>query len=101
MASLGIHGYDGPAVLQNGLNLRAFRTDSEPRRRDGHNEELEGMLDVILPEADDTLVFLGDLVDQGPETRGGVSGAIKLKSLCRVVLIEGNHEEMMFACAVE
>ena len=58
---------------------------------------LDALLDVILPEADDTLVFLGDLVDQGPETREVLERVIELKSLCRVVLIEGNHEEMMFA----
>jgi serine/threonine protein phosphatase 1 len=58
---------------------------------------LDALLDVIGPEFDDTLVFLGDLVDQGPETREVLERVIELKSRCRVVLIEGNHEEMMFA----
>ena len=58
---------------------------------------LDALLDVILPEADDTLVFLGDLVDQGPETREVLERVIELKLRCCVVLIEGNHEEMMFA----
>ncbi len=54
-------------------------------------------LEVIAPAADDTLVFLGDLVDQGPQTREVIERIIELKSRCHVVIIEGNHEEMMFA----
>jgi serine/threonine protein phosphatase 1 len=58
---------------------------------------LDALLDVIAPAADDTLVFLGDLVDQGPQTREVIERIIDLKSRCHVVIIEGNHEEMMFA----
>jgi 3',5'-cyclic AMP phosphodiesterase CpdA len=58
---------------------------------------LDALLDVIAPAANDTLVFLGDLVDQGPQTREVIERIIELKSRCHVVLIEGNHEEMMFA----
>jgi serine/threonine protein phosphatase 1 len=58
---------------------------------------LEALVEAIGPAADDTLVFLGDMVDQGPETREVLERIIELKSRCRIVLIEGNHEEMMFA----
>ena len=53
-------------------------------------------IDSIRPTADDTLVFIGDMVDQGPETREVLERIIELKSRCEVVLIEGNHEELMF-----
>ena len=58
---------------------------------------LDALLDAIAPEATDTLVFLGDLVDQGPQTREVIERIIELTSRCHVVIIEGNHEEMMFA----
>lgn len=42
-----------------------------------------------------TLVFLGDLVDRGPESRGVVERLAQLKMLRRCVFLMGNHEEVM------
>jgi serine/threonine protein phosphatase 1 len=58
---------------------------------------IEALLDAIIPAPDDRLVFLGDLIDQGRETRDLLDRLIRLKDCCRVVLIQGNHEEMLFA----
>ena len=58
---------------------------------------LDALLEAISPAADDCLVFLGDLVDQGRESRDVLDRLIGLKDRCTVVLIQGNHEEMMFA----
>ena len=58
---------------------------------------LDALLEAITPTADDCLVFLGDLVDQGRESRDVLDRLIALKDRCAVVLIQGNHEEMMFA----
>jgi serine/threonine protein phosphatase 1 len=58
---------------------------------------LDALLEAIRPAAADTLVFIGDMVDQGPETKSVLERIIELRSACRIVLIEGNHEEMMFA----
>src|SRR6266498_127909 len=55
--------------------------------------ELQALLCRIVPKPDDTLVFLGDLVDKGPESPGVVRWVRHLSTLYRVVLIEGNHEE--------
>jgi serine/threonine protein phosphatase 1 len=52
---------------------------------------------AISPATGDTLVFLGDLIDQGPETREVLERIIELQSRCDVVLIQGNHEEMLYA----
>ena len=58
---------------------------------------LDAVLDAIEPAADDRLVFLGDLVDQGKETKEVLDRILELQQRTRVVLIQGNHEEMMFA----
>jgi serine/threonine protein phosphatase 1 len=58
-------------------------------------------LDVVLksiePTKSDRIVFLGDVVDTGKETREDLERIIALKEECDVVLIQGNHEEMMYA----
>lgn len=56
---------------------------------------LDAVVDAIAPTSADTLVFLGDLIDHGRESRETLERIIELESQCQVVLIRGNHEEMM------
>ena len=58
---------------------------------------LDALLDAISPTANDQLIFLGDLIDQGHDSREVLDRLFDLKQRCSLVLIEGNHEEMMFA----
>ena len=58
---------------------------------------LDTVLDAIAPAANDRLVFLGDLIDQGKEAREVLERIIALRRECQVVLIQGNHEEMLYA----
>ena len=58
---------------------------------------LDALIDAIAPAPHDQLVFLGDLIDQGRETRDVLDRLIELKQRCSVVLIQGNHEEMLYA----
>jgi serine/threonine protein phosphatase 1 len=58
---------------------------------------LDALLEAIAPAPRDRLIFLGDLVDQGRESREVIERIIDLHSRCQVVLIQGNHEEMMVA----
>jgi serine/threonine protein phosphatase 1 len=58
---------------------------------------LDALLEAIDPNAGDRLVFLGDLIDQGRDSRDVLDRIIELKARCSVTLIEGNHEEMLFA----
>jgi 3',5'-cyclic AMP phosphodiesterase CpdA len=58
---------------------------------------LDKVLEAIAPTANDRLVFLGDLVDQGKETREVLDRILALRTQTQVTLIQGNHEEMMFA----
>lgn len=56
---------------------------------------LRAVVDAIAPTPEDTLVFLGDYVDRGPDSRGVLDFVIELEQRCHVVPILGNHELMM------
>jgi serine/threonine protein phosphatase 1 len=58
---------------------------------------LDAVLEAIAPTASDTIIFLGDLIDNGHDTRQVLERIVELRSRCQVVLIQGNHEEMMLA----
>lgn len=61
---------------------------------------LEALLEAIQPKRADTIVVLGDFVDQGRDTRSVVDRLIALESQCRLVCLRGNHEEMLLAALV-
>lgn len=58
---------------------------------------LRGLLRLIEPEADDTIVTLGDYVNRGPDGRGVVDELVQLSSRCNVVPLLGNHDDMLLA----
>ena len=64
----------------------------------GRCAQLKSLL-AMLPrdEASDTLVFLGDLIDRGPDGPGCVDLVMKLqqKNSERVICLRGNHEQML------
>ncbi len=51
--------------------------------------------DAARHEAPHKIVFLGDLVDRGPDSRGVVVRALALSESGEAVAIKGNHEELM------
>lgn len=58
---------------------------------------LEVLLDAVAPAPDDHFVFLGDLVDRGPDSAGVIERILKLRQAARVTVLMGNHEQMMLA----
>jgi serine/threonine protein phosphatase 1 len=58
-------------------------------------------LDALLPALDlrdgDKLIFLGDLIDRGPDSRGVMERVVRLHAQRPVDVIQGNHEEMLLA----
>jgi len=58
---------------------------------------LDALLQAIEPATSDHFVFLGDLVDQGKDSKDVLQHILKLRDTAQVTLIQGNHEEMMFA----
>lgn len=56
---------------------------------------LETLLPALAISSADTIVVLGDVVDRGPGSRQVIEQLLRLKEECRLVLILGNHEEML------
>lgn len=65
----------------------------------GNREALDDLLDQLRPalSASDTVVFLGDYIDRGPDTKGCIDSILRLRSAssARVVTLIGNHEDWM------
>ena len=62
----------------------------------GNLAALDDLLGRVLPELqpEDTLVFLGDYLDRGPDVRGCIDRllAVRADPPCQVELLLGNHE---------
>jgi len=56
---------------------------------------LENVISSACITTQDTIVFLGDYVDRGPDTNGVISYVLELASTFNVVTLRGNHEVMM------
>ena len=62
---------------------------------------LEALLDRIGPGADDHLVFVGDYIDRGPDSRGVLARMIALRDAAAsgagpaCTFIRGNHDQML------
>ena len=67
----------------------------------GCNEQLNTLLSTLNIQSDDTLIFLGDTIDRGADSKGVLDNIIYYQSLCHVILIQGNHEEMMLGAVDE
>jgi len=64
----------------------------------GRCAQLLNLLDMLpRKESEDTLVFLGDLIDRGPDVPGCVEHVIQLcrENPERVLCLRGNHEQML------
>jgi serine/threonine protein phosphatase 1 len=65
----------------------------------GHRPALEDLLGQLLLEVrgDDVVVFLGDYIDRGPDSKGCVDAILGFKEAVdsRVVCLCGNHEDWM------
>jgi serine/threonine protein phosphatase 1 len=57
--------------------------------------QLDALLGAIVLRPDDRIIFLGDLMDRGPDSSGVVKRIRNLRKLYAVTVICGNHEQMM------
>lgn len=56
---------------------------------------LDTLLEFVQLQPDDTLIFLGDYVDRGPNSRGVVERLIELSARPNTVFLRGNHDLWM------
>lgn len=62
---------------------------------------LGALIDALAPTADDHLVFIGDYVDRGPDSRGVLDCLLELESRAAggsgpaCTFLRGNHDQMM------
>lgn len=63
----------------------------------GCSDVLTKLLESIVLQEDDTIVFLGDLVNRGPNSKSVIDIVLELADKCSVYAICGNHEEMILA----
>tara|TARA_R110002049_G_scaffold309268_1_gene519601 strand:- start:134703 stop:135536 length:834 start_codon:yes stop_codon:yes gene_type:complete len=61
----------------------------------GCAKALRSLVETIAPRPKDQLVFLGDYVDRGPDSRDVIEQLIQVRKLCRTVMLRGNHEIML------
>ena len=63
----------------------------------GCSEALSQLLTKIKPlTKDDTVIFIGDYIDRGPDSRGVIEIILKLRvEHSRVITLMGNHEFML------
>ncbi len=77
-----------------------FRKKGQARRTyaigDVHGcaAELESLLANLEIDRETLIVFLGDYVDRGVDSRRVIDVVIELKSRCEVIALMGNHEAM-------
>lgn len=70
----------------------------------GHLDEMKELLGLVSEHDPDFIVFLGDYVDRGPDTRGVINEIRSilgpgLTSGSAVVFLKGNHEDMLIQAA--
>lgn len=61
----------------------------------GVSSALDALMEFVGPNADDALVFLGDYVDRGPDSKGVIDRLIAWSQSLQLVCLRGNHELMM------
>ncbi|MDG1363464.1 MAG: metallophosphoesterase family protein, partial [Akkermansiaceae bacterium] len=56
-------------------------------------DPLEKMIEIIKPTPEDHLIFVGDYVDRGPNSKGVIDFLINIKNKYNATFLHGNHEE--------
>ncbi len=62
---------------------------------------LDSLLASLPLDGDDRIVFLGDYVDRGPDSRGVIERLIELEREGRHIFLRGNHEAWMLKARVD
>lgn len=60
-------------------------------------EPLHTLIEHIQPQISDTIIFLGDLIDRGSNSKAVLDCVMQLQQHCNVQCVLGNHEEMLLS----
>jgi serine/threonine protein phosphatase 1 len=63
----------------------------------GCASELRLLLNKLPLTPDSTVVFLGDYIDRGPQSKEVVDTILELRQTCHVVTLKGNHEDLLLS----
>ncbi len=58
---------------------------------------LNVLLERLAPTEDDHLIFIGDYIDRGPDSKGVIDRLLDLRKTRRCTFLRGNHEAFMLA----
>ncbi|MDC0317247.1 serine/threonine protein phosphatase [bacterium] len=66
----------------------------------GCGKALRSVIEAIDPQPEDEIIFLGDYIDRGPDSRDTIDQIIELRTRTQVVTLRGNHEVMLMGVAM-
>lgn len=58
---------------------------------------LDALMERLHVKADDHLVFIGDYIDRGPDSKGVIDRLIEISTLHRCTFLRGNHEALFLS----
>jgi len=61
----------------------------------GCSKALRSLLEALQLGSSDEVIFVGDYVDRGPNSRDVINQLLTLKQQCRLTTLRGNHEVML------
>ena len=61
----------------------------------GEIEKLNELLKQLAPQKDDTIVFLGDYIDRGLNSKEVIERLITLSQKTNCIFLKGNHEDLL------
>lgn len=61
----------------------------------GCARSMDALLEELDFSSDDQIVFIGDYIDRGPDSKGVIDRLLRLKDEVRCTFLRGNHEALM------
>ena len=62
----------------------------------GYLDKLQGLMEQVRPALVDKVIFLGDYIDRGPDSKGVIEYLVDFRrSFPQTVFLRGNHEQML------
>lgn len=58
-------------------------------------KQLVRLISILNLKPDDTIIFMGDYIDRGEDSKSVLDYIVELMGVCNVVALKGNHEDMM------